>query len=57
MMRLTDLSVENGLALALEGEELSLDDVVSFAQFLAENGNEEAAAALGDFSAAVENMG
>ena len=57
MMRLTDLSVENGLALALEGEELSLDDVVSFAQFLAENGNEEAAAALGDFFAAVDNMG
>ena len=56
-MRLTDLSVENGLALALEGEEPSLDDVVSFAQFLAENGNEEAAVALGDFFPAVENMG
>ncbi|MDY2558603.1 MAG: hypothetical protein SOW29_09700 [Candidatus Faecousia sp.] len=27
------------------------------AQFLEENGNEEAAAALGDFFAAVENMG
>lgn len=57
MMRLTDLALENGLALALEGAEPSLDDVVSFAQFLAENGNEEAAAALGDFFAAVENMG
>ena len=57
MMRLTDLAVENGLALALEGEEPSLDDVVSFAQFLAENGNEEAAVALGDFFPAVENMG
>ena len=53
-------ALEQELALMLEGlyrEAKRKVPTTRVAQFLEENGNEEAAAALGDFFAAVENMG
>lgn len=56
MMQLTNIALENGIEEAMGGAEPSLDDAVAFVQKLADNGNEDAAAALEDFFAAIENM-